>query len=287
MADYLATRATSMAKHCNVRRKAYDRRCPRRHVKFSCVKDIRHLVNELDRHCDVGDGPTAIAVARRLLRSGGLSPEGFKKAVWSLGEYVENLGHWRKTIERAFERFDTLDQKLAAAGMFSLCVYMERWDEAYEFMLIEDLDPGLMNMCMWTLLKTGNDKAAGDLAKSCMRELALAEDEFEKHTHMDTLGTWHARSGRWDEAQKMWEANTSCEIHGDSAIESLINLHAVRGLIISREAIAYADCALEKNAIARPPVNDNELRKLRNKFLGHAKHLARVVPKDEQWAFGL
>ena len=228
------------------------------------------LQNEINGFVELGLNQDAIRLIRSTLNRQQISGEEFITSVNGLLRCADHLVRWHEKICQAYNRLPHREQNLARSSMFLFLATIEHWQQAALFAPRSSEDPAELLFMMWTHLHLRDLKSARRVALQCHKALRRIEDEDQVFSLFHALGDYYAQVGNWDQAEESWEILTRSEIFHRNAVENLVQLHALRGLVLAQQELASEDGLAAHTRLSR-----------------RLAHLERVVPTSERWRFGL
>ncbi|MEW6302671.1 MAG: hypothetical protein AB1705_04320 [Verrucomicrobiota bacterium] len=248
------------------------------------------LAAELDGHVALGHERHAVRLAGRILASRRVTESGFCSAVDALLACADRLEPWRRRVERAYERLGAANDSEAARRLFYLYVSLARWTDAGRFLPARLDTPRDLLLAIWTLLHLRRVDEAGVLARRCERFPVEHADETDVSCLVEALACHAAQTRRWDIAQHLWESGRYLSPFDVNAVDGLVKLHALRALLAASEMLGNTTDELAAFERGREPESMEDLLatlQTEADFKKKALHLAKVIPAEERWRFGV
>ena len=249
------------------------------------------LREELEGCLQLGLERESLLLAGRILRGDKLSALAFGSAVNALLVCENRLQRWLDRVESAFAALGRRDQRRVSSVMFNFYVSLDRWTDAARFLPRRPAAPQQMLFAMWTLWNLRRMEEAAVLLKSAIRRQEQCGDAFDQSCLMEATACCLAQQGFWVAAEYVSKECTQFWPFAPNAWERLVKIHALRGLLSANEVFGFLSRARRTHECQSPnakvPCTTEQLNELDADFHRQASHLAKVIPANERWQFGL
>ena len=250
-------------------------------------------LNELEGYLELGMTKETLTVARAILKQHPVIASSFCQAVTALLIKADKLKPWQLLIENTYDSLNRKEKKQAAIEMLHFYVSIKDWKKAANFVPKRTNDPMDLLFSMWTWLELKEIEKAKIICKKCLRLLRKVDpdDDFVASSLLEAVASYHAQTGDWHQAERVWKYGRKYPWFAENAWEGLVRLHAYRGFLEANnafESVKGKDFLEDKNLALMLPDNSSERSAQVDKiFHRYAKHLAKVIPAKERWRFGL
>ena len=254
--------------------------------------DVALQREELEGCLHLGMEPEALRLAGRMLRAANINAIIFDSAVNALLICEDRLGRWLARVESAFAALGRRDQRKSSKVMFNLYVSMGRWSDAARFLPRRPASAEELLFSMWTPLNLRRIEEAELIYKASIRRFKQAEDEFEQSCLLEAIGCYWAQNRDWGAAEYACQRGADYWPFAPQAWQRLVKIQAARGWQMATELSVLIAQECSERETGRSPAASNHgtaagLAEQKALLDRQASRLAKVVPANERWQFGL
>ena len=233
-------------------------------------------------------------MTRKLLQKRRILPDEFSEALRTIGVYAsfKSFKKWKPIVEAAYNRQSRRFKRKVRSDMLAMYASLKEWATALQFVSVRrPSNSSEMFFEMAVLLEFERLEEARLLAIRCANALSFANSRFENGLLLDALGSFFARTRRWDSAVKAWQLAPLDQPFRADALSGIAKIHLGRAL----ESIEVGLCNLAE--LKENPDNENELclpgndLKLtldaENELLKFKRGIEKLLPEDARKELGL
>jgi hypothetical protein len=123
--------------------------------------------------------------------------------------------------------------------MLQFYVSLDLWEQAGRFLPRKPVNAQDFLFSMWTLLHLDRIDEANRLGAMRHRLFLRADSDFEKSCIVEAMGSLLMKTRQLDLGEKTWRLGTELPPFAPNSWERLAQLHALRGLEVTEEAIEF------------------------------------------------
>jgi hypothetical protein len=249
------------------------------------------LADDLQGYLGLGMTRIALRLARRLLKQRPLGVPELQAAVEAVSMENLRVGPWKPLVEAAYGSMSRTDKKAARFHMLAFYTNFNEWQSAFQYTCARPDSPAELLLTMWTQLNLHQMDQATHTQKLCLKALRRIDEPGALSMLLDALGDYHAYRGELDKAAHYWSKSPPGEAFATQAELDLVKIQAVRGLKCvhsALRALAVNEATIHDITDLKRTARDKLLKsKQERRLLAYQAALERIVPKSEQWQFGL
>jgi hypothetical protein len=260
--------------------------------------DNAQTVQELEGYLDLGMARESLRLARTILKTRPLTAAEFSAAVQALLTQADTLPPWKAAVESAFAGLPRRGRPEASRRLFHFYVGVRDWCAAWPLRPRSVIEPTDAVLVMWTALELGHLGDARRLGARCQAWLTAAlktntasDEERSTISHLtEAMASFHAKTGRWDQAEALWQMGKGLQPFAAQAWEGLVTVHSLRAMLATDEALRLiaAGSTWDQDLEIELPGNQAKIQADNHRrFTGFRNALAGVVPRDAYARFGL
>ncbi len=244
---------------------------------------MRETLKELEGFAELGMANEAMALARRILKSPGLSSVGFRLTVTTILAMSSALEKWRVDVAEAYGRLTAADKKDVASAMLGYYCSLGDWKLAAKFV---PAGPKTFNdafLSMGVLLGLGRFTEAKRIIPACEELLGKEKGDYERNALHDALADYYSQTGNWTQAVEHWSQVSLAEPLGTNALIGIVQAQVVGAIETVRRQLTtleeYSKSHVGQQEVQLPGNEASILEDTRKRLRKMAKQLQSVLPK--------
>ena len=195
-----------------------------------CIQGLDNAA-EISGYCDLGMKREALRLTRKLLEKRRILPDEFSEALRTIGVYAsfKSFKKWKPKFEAAYERQSRKFKRKTRSHMVEMYGALGEWEAALRFLSVQKPSTASeIFFGMKALLQLDKLQDAEALATRCTKAPPLATNRFEQSLLLDTLGSFFARTQKWDQAIAAWQHAPLDEPFRRDALSGIVKIHLAR-----------------------------------------------------------
>ena len=250
------------------------------------------IAAEISGYADIGMKQEALRLTRKLLQKRRILPDEFSEALRTVGIYAsfKSFKKWKPKFEAAYERQSRKFKRKVRSDMLSMYGSLRQWKTALQFLSVRKPSSAFeIFFGMEALLQFDKLQDAEALATRCRKALSFATNRFEQSLLLDTLGSFFARTHKWDQAIAAWQHAPLGEPFRRDALSGIVKIHLARAFEAIESGLkALAELQRNPEPSLCLPGNDLRMTKEAEKeLLKFKRGIDKLLPEKARKQLGI
>jgi lipopolysaccharide biosynthesis regulator YciM len=251
-------------------------------------------LDELAGLSGLGMEREALSEARRTLKSRDMTSDDFNNALNIIHTHADKCKPWTPVVEAAYERLQKRDKQAVRRSMLYFYCSSRNHEAASKYIprrFAGEFDITELAFTCETWLELKRMDELDKLAKKLSRTFKVAKHPSMLPHLKGYLGEYYARKGLWNKAVELWESVQLDNIHCQSAVESIVEIHVAGALLAIKRGLELVEKfsrEIDSQMETTLPGNDKKIQQqAEKKFRKLKKILEKIAPEKRQKELGL